>query len=73
MNSVVKLNRITKEVEGLDYENKINLMARIISMLKLAPISEKSQKITDLKGLGRDIWHNVDIEEYIKNERESWN
>ena len=73
MNAVLKIDRIVKEVEGLDYENKINLMARIVSMLKWSPIFEKSHKITDLKGLGKEIWRNVDVEEYIKNERESWN
>ena len=30
-------------------------------------------KITDLKGLGREVWKNVDIEDYIKKEREAWN
>ena len=30
-------------------------------------------KITDLKGLGKEIWKNVDIEDYVKKEREAWN
>ena len=72
MNAAVKLDKITREIEGLDYANKINLMGRIVSMLKWSPISEKSNKITDLKGLGKGIWNNVDIEDYIKKERESW-
>ena len=72
MNAAIKLDQITREIEGLDYDNKINLMARMVSMLKWTPVSEKSYKITDLKGLGRDIWENVEIEEYIKKERESW-
>jgi len=73
MNAAIKLDRITKEIEELDYNNKINLMGRIVSMLKWSPNSEKLNKITDLKGLGREIWKNVDIENYIKQERESWN
>jgi len=72
MDAVVRLDKITKEIERLDYDNKINLMARLVFMLKWTPVSEKSHKITDLKGLGRDIWENVDIEDYIKKERESW-
>ena len=72
MNAVVELDKITREIEGLDYDNKINLMARMVSMLKWTPVSKKSYKITDLKGLGKDIWKNVDVEDFIQKERESW-
>jgi AbrB family looped-hinge helix DNA binding protein len=33
---------------------------------------KKPSSIKDLKGLGKEIWKGVDIEEYIKTERESW-
>ena len=72
MNVAVKLDEITREIEGLDYENKINLMARMVYMLRWSPVSKKSNRITDLKGLGKEIWKNVDVEEYIKKERETW-
>ncbi len=28
--------------------------------------------LKDLKGLGKEIWENMDVEEYVKKERESW-
>ncbi len=28
--------------------------------------------LKNLKGLGKEIWENIDIEGYIKKERESW-
>ena len=28
--------------------------------------------LKDLKGLGKEIWENTDVEEYVKKERESW-
>ncbi|MFZ3383697.1 MAG: AbrB/MazE/SpoVT family DNA-binding domain-containing protein [Candidatus Methanoperedens sp.] len=28
--------------------------------------------LKDLKGLGKEIWKDIDVEDYIKNERESW-
>ena len=40
MNAAIELDKITREVEGLDYDNKINLMARMVSMLKWMPVSE---------------------------------
>lgn len=34
---------------------------------------EKTRSIMELQGLGKDIWRDVDVEEYIKRERDSWN
>lgn len=34
--------------------------------------AEKQLSLKNLKGLGREIWKNIDVEEYIKEERESW-
>ena len=31
---------------------------------------KKKVKITDLKGLGKDIWKDIDVEEYIESERQ---
>ena len=33
---------------------------------------KKPLSLKNLKGLGKEIWENIDIEEYIKKERESW-
>ena len=32
----------------------------------------KPLSLRDLKGLGKEIWKEVDVEDYIKKERESW-
>ncbi len=34
--------------------------------------STEPLSLKNLKGLGKEIWKNVDVEEYIKKERESW-
>ncbi len=32
----------------------------------------KKHKITDLKGLGKEIWEDVDVDQYVAKERDSW-
>ena len=32
----------------------------------------RQYNITDLKGLGKDIWQGVDVDEYVAKERDSW-
>ena len=34
--------------------------------------STKPLSLRGLKGLGKEIWKDVDVEDYIKKERESW-
>jgi len=76
MSSTVNINNIIQEIESLDYISKINVMSKIISMLKKtqaksAPTST-STNITKIKGLGKEVWQDVNIESYISKEREAW-
>ncbi len=32
----------------------------------------KKSSVKELKGLGKNIWENIDVEQYIKTERKSW-
>ena len=34
--------------------------------------SASKQNITELKGLGKEIWEDVDAQEYVDRERNSW-
>ena len=51
----------TLEVYGRDHE----------LIMKKSKV-EKPFSLKNLKGLGKEIWKDVDIEDYIKKERESW-
>ena len=31
-----------------------------------------AHQVTDLRGLGKDIWKDVDADEYVAGERDSW-
>jgi len=72
MESAVNLQQIVAEIEKLDYEGKISLMTRILSLLRLEDQKKPAIPITQLQGLGKNIWSNIDIESYLKTERESW-
>lgn len=39
--------------------------------LKQVPPKRKHD-ITELRGLGKEIWEGVDVEKYINDERNSW-
>ncbi len=72
MEHTININQIVNEIEKLDYNGKINVMSRIINLLKREDKSQQEYSITRLKGLGKNIWQKIDIESYVVSERESW-
>lgn len=72
MDSTININQIVNEIEKLDYNDKINIMSRIVNLLKREDKSHQAYSITRLKGLGKKVWQKNDIAAYIANERESW-
>jgi len=72
MEQTININQIVNEIEKLDYNDKINVMSRIVNLLKRADKSQQSYSITRLKGLGKNIWQKNDIDSYVVSERESW-
>ena len=72
METAININQIVKEIEGLDYSGKLNILSRLVNMLKKADTEKQQPKLTDLKGLGKDLWLKTDVDAYISKEREAW-
>lgn len=72
MDRTLNINQIVNEIEKLDYNDKINIMSRIVNLLKREEKSNEMWSITQLKGLGKNVWQTTDIASYIATERKSW-
>ncbi|HAH24248.1 MAG TPA: hypothetical protein DCL77_10930 [Prolixibacteraceae bacterium] len=72
MDHTININQIVNEIEKLDYNDKINIMSKIVNLLKREEKSHHAYPITQLKGLGKNVWHKTDVATYIELERESW-
>jgi len=72
MEQTININQIVNEIEKLDYNDKINVMSRIVNLLKRTDKSQQTYSITRLKGLGKNVWQKTDIDSYVVSERESW-
>jgi len=58
----------------LDPEEQVSLLEALSTVLKKA-LQPKLHRhsLLELEGLGSDIWSKVTVEEYIHQERDSWN
>jgi len=72
MDNTLNINQIVGEIEKLDYNDKINILTRIANLLKREDKVHQINSITRLKGLGKDIWRTTNSDNFIREERETW-
>lgn len=58
----------------LKTEEQINLLGALSLVLKKSVMQkEREHRLLELEGLGAEVWSGVDVEKYIRRERDSWN
>ncbi len=66
---------IPKEVReslGISQGDKLEVYGKNHEVIMKKSKVKKPLTLKNLKGLGKEIWKEVDIEDYIKKQRESW-
>jgi len=66
-------DKILKSVESLNRAEQLRLLCELAEYLRANVPSEAHTSILELQGLGKDIWHGLDAQEYMNRERTSWN
>ena len=71
MMTTITIKEILNQISKLEDDKKIQVMERILKMLKKEEKAQNSKtKLKNLKGLGADIWRDVDIDKYVERERQ---
>ncbi len=66
---------IPKEVReslGISQGDNLEVYGKNHKIIMKKSKVKKPLTLRNLKGLGKEIWKEIDIENYIKKERESW-
>lgn len=61
-----------KSVEALPLQDQLRLISELASHLS-NHLDRQPRSLLELEGLGQDVWQGVDVDEYIRRERSSWN
>ena len=72
METTININQLVNEIERMDYNDKINILARIVNLLKREEKAHQAVSVNRLKGLGKNIWQKIDTNSYVSTERDSW-
>ena len=69
-----KYEKILSEIQTLSLSEQLVLLEHIVSLIRSRTHSmSQPRSVLELKGKGKNIWSNIDIENYINEERTSWN
>jgi len=67
-------NDVVATLPTLAPDEQLNLLEVLSSVLKKAMLpGVKRHNLLELEGLGADVWSKVNIENYVRQERDSWN
>ena len=70
--SVGTYRELLQRVQDLTTEEQLELLEQLAALVRRRAAPQKVQSILQLRGLGKEIWHGVDAQQYVNEERASW-
>jgi hypothetical protein len=66
---------VLQQAQSLTPEEQLRLIEDLSSLIhqQVVMTAKPKRSILELRGLGKEIWHGVDAQEYVNQERDSWN
>ena len=64
---------IRRQVEALTPTEQLLLLAELAIMLRCHMLVKPKRSVMELEGLGKEIWQGLDAQDYVNQERDSWN
>jgi hypothetical protein len=63
---------VRSQVEQLSLDEQLDLLKDLTTMITHQVAPKPKHSILELKGLGKEIWQDIEAQEYINQERDSW-
>jgi hypothetical protein len=70
---MTEYTEVLKLARTLTPEEQLRLIDDLISGARHRVVAKPKRSILELEGLGKEVWNNIDAQEYVNQERESWN
>ncbi len=65
-------DRLYKKIRVLSKKENRSVSQQVIYILRNALEEKESMSILGLRGLGKEIWREVDAAAHVRTERDSW-
>jgi hypothetical protein len=64
---------VLRRARRLTSTDQLRLLEELAGSLRRQDTEQRRRSILDLQGLGKEIWRDIEPQEYIDRERNSWN
>lgn len=61
-----------RQISKLTTSEKKTLLMKLVSEITQPAAADKRIDFYNIRGVGKEIWANIDAQEYVNKERESW-
>ena len=67
-------NKILGQIQLLAPHDQLRLLDDLAAIIQQSSgvAEQPHHSITELKGLGKEVWEGIDVKEYIREERRLW-
>jgi hypothetical protein len=64
---------VLSRIQRLTPADQLRLLEELAALVRRQVTSRAQRSILELQGLGKEIWQDIDAQEYVDRERASWN
>lgn len=64
---------ILSRVQRLTPADQLRLLEELAALVRRQVTTRAQRSILELQGMGKEIWQDIDAQEYVDRERASWN
>ena len=69
MQTTLNIIELLSTIKKLDREDQLNLLEKIVMLIRSNPTQNRNHKLSKISGLGSNIWQSTDIDDYLEQER----
>ena len=63
---------LMEEIRSMPVVERKRLVKLIIDSFPVSESSQKSRSILEFEGVGAEIWHDIDAQDYVNQLRDEW-
>lgn len=73
MTEEIKHEHLISEIKNLNLTDQLRLLEEVAGLIRQKTgESKRNRSIMELQGRGKDVWKDLNVKDYLNEERSSW-